>query len=204
MEVFMVLAKTDKGFFVIRSNTRINAANAEDAFYLFAVQELKVPNVYPTFPFIKPTIIGDFFYRTAAPSDLAIVRDFCDYWLSGKGYSAGVPGAGHDFFIPTERLKDYIIKYTTLLCFLQSKIVGWAVRQRDGSLIHLLVAANVRGRGIGAQLLELLDPLQVRSKSDQSTGDPIDFYVKHGYKKTSSEKIGKHHNIDVLAKDVKV
>lgn len=194
----MALAKTITGFIRITERSIINPDNAEDPFFIFTPHVKKPPRIYPDFPPIKPAISGNIYYRTAVPVDLAIIREFTDFWLSGKGYTAKVPGAGHDFFIPTQRHSDYLKNYTTLLAFDQNKLTGWAVRQRDGTLIHLLVSSFYRGQGIGAHLLKLLTPTTVRSKSDQSTGDPLEFYLKHGFKKTSDQKTGKHQNIDIL------
>jgi GNAT superfamily N-acetyltransferase len=197
----MVLAKTPTGHIQITTRTIFNKDNADDPFFIFTPHVKKPPKIWLIFPPIPPSIVGDLCYRIATPADLDIIREFTDFWLSGKGYAAKVPGAGRDYFIPTGQHIDYLKYYTTLLAFRQSKIVGWAVRQRDGTLIHLLVASNCRGQGIGAHLLELLEPPTIRSKSDQSTGDPLDFYLKHGFKKTSDVKIGKHKNIDILTRD---
>lgn len=196
----MAIAKTVTGFKRITPRTIINPANADDPFFIFTPKVHRLPKVYPDFPPIPPSMMGDVFYRTAGPDDLNVIREFTDFWLSGKGYTAGIEGAGHDYFIPTRQHSDYLKNYTTLLAFDQNQLVGWAVRQRDGTLIHLLVASNFRGKGIGAALLKMLTPTTIRSKSDQSTGDPLPFYLKHGFKKTSDEKIGKHKNIDVLAR----
>jgi GNAT superfamily N-acetyltransferase len=194
----MALAKVADGFIRITAQSKI----PDDPFFIFSalrrVREPKIPKVYPVFAVIEPNIYNDIFYRTANPQDLNVIREFTDYWLSGKGYAAGAQGAGHDYFIPSGQHKDYLKFYTTLLAFAQSKVIGWAVRQRDGTLIHLLVASDWRGKGIGAHLLKTLEPKSVRSKSDQSTGDPLNFYLKHGFAKTSDQKIGKHQNIDVL------
>jgi GNAT superfamily N-acetyltransferase len=196
----MAIAKTITGSIRITAKTIVNKDNAEDPFFIFTPKVHRQPKFYPDFPPIPPSTLNSVFYRTATIEDLATIRDFTDFWLSGKGYAAGVEEAGHDYFIPTRQHSDYLKNYTTLLAFDQEQLVGWAVRQRDGTLIHLLVAANFRGKGIGAYLLKLLTPTAVRSKSDQSTGDPLNFYLKHGFKKTSDEKIGKHKNIDVLAR----
>jgi GNAT superfamily N-acetyltransferase len=196
----MALAKTVKGFFRYTTRTIFDPENADDPFFIFTPKPHREPKVYPVFEPIAPRSFGDIFYRVAVPDDLAIIRDFTDYWLSGKGYAAKIPGAGHDYFIPTQQHIGYLQCKTTLLALDQTKLIGWAVRQRDGSLIHLLVASNYRGRGIGAHLLELLTPTTIRSKSDQSTGNPLDFYLQHGYEKTSDVKIGKHKNIDILVK----
>ena len=196
----MALAKTITGFFRYTTQTVFDPDNADDPFFIFTPKPHREPKVFPVFEPIAPKTIGDIFYRVTVPDDLIIVCNFTDFWMGGKGYKAKIPGAGKDYFIPRKQHIDYLRLYTTLLAFDQDKLVGWAVRQREGILIHLLVDASYRGRGIGAHLLELLTPISVRSKSDQSTGDPLNFYLKHGYEKTSDQKTGKHQNIDVLTR----
>jgi GNAT superfamily N-acetyltransferase len=195
-----MLVKTISGYKRITLHSKINLGSPEDPFFILNPIPKKQPKVYPCFPNIDPILLKNVLYRTANPDDLNTICSFTDYWLAGKAYSQGIVGAGHDFFIPKSRHQDYLRKYTTVLAFLQSQVIGWAVRQRDGSLIHLLVSADHRGQGIGKQLLKMLDPTIIRSKSDQSTGDPLKFYMKAGYKKTSDVKIGKHKNIDLLSR----
>ena len=196
----MALAKTITGFFRYTTRTVFDPDNADDPFFIFTPKPHREPKVYPVFEPIASKTIGDVFYRIAVPDDLNIIRNFTDFWLSGKGYAARIPGAGHDYFIPTQQHIGYLKVKTSLLAFIRERLVGWGVRQRDGTLIHLLVASDCRGRGIGAQILKLLSPIAVRSKSDQSTGDPLNFYLKHGYEKTSDQKTGKHQNIDILTR----
>ncbi|GAJ16634.1 unnamed protein product, partial [marine sediment metagenome] len=127
-------------------------------------------------------------YRLAVLSDLEPIIKFVDRLLAGK-----------DFFCPRGQHLGYFKYKTIVVTFDGEKLIGWAVRQKNGSLIHLLVDTDYRGMGIGTHLLKILDPLFIRSKFDQSTGDPLPFYEKHGYHKTSDERIGKHKNIDLLA-----
>ncbi len=144
---------------------------------------------YPVFPPIHAHDFNGHHYRLAVLSDLEPIIKFVDRLLAGK-----------DFFCPRGQHLGYF-KYKTIVVTLDDeKLIGWAVRQKNGSLIHLLVDTDYRGMGIGTHLLKILDPLFIRSKFDQSTGDPFPFYEKHGYHKTSDERIGKHKNIDLLAK----
>lgn len=144
-------------------------------------------------------------YRSAKSEDLESLTAFVDFWLTGGGQAAGIPGAGHDFFVPKGRHEAYLKKYSVLLATFEGEIVGWAVKTKKGVLIHLLVAATFRARGIGSELLKRMSPEVVRSKFDQSTGDPAGFYRKHGFVKESSERVGKKKNIDVFIRgcDVK-
>lgn len=149
----------------------------------------RVKRIWPTFPPVTTHFESGFEYRLAVLSDLDPIVELVDRLLSGR-----------DFFCPRGQHIGYL-KYKTILLALTSKrLVGWAVRQKNGSLIHLLVEPEFRGCGIGSHLLKVLQPLFVRSKSDQSTGDPYPFYAKHGYEKTTEERIGKNKTIDLLSK----
>ncbi len=139
-------------------------------------------------------------YRNATMEDLAAIIRFVDYWLTGGAERDHVPGATHDFFIPFGRQKKYLARYDVLLAICERAIVGWAVKTDRGILIHLLVAVPFRGRGIGGEMLRRLSPEIVRSKMDQKSGDPADFYMKYGYYKLSCERLGKKENIELFVK----
>lgn len=136
-------------------------------------------------------------YRSALPDDLPRICKFVDYWLSGGAKRLGIPGAGADFFIPHGQQAGYLKYKTTCLAMYEHEIIGWSVKSKNETLIHLLVSAEYRGKGIGSHLLSILNPHLVRSKSDQSTGDPKRFYQKHGYEVIEAGQ-GKHKNIDIL------
>lgn len=138
--------------------------------------------------------------RPAHPTDLERVCKFVDYWLARipkKDQPEGVKG---DYFVPKRRQDDYIKNYQVLIAIDPNHIVGWAVKDPKNVLIHLLVSGDARGQGIGTQLLKALNPEIVRSKTDQTTGDPIDFYLKHDYVPTGDPLQGKHQNIQILEK----
>ncbi|MBA7665177.1 hypothetical protein ES703_73246 [subsurface metagenome] len=139
-------------------------------------------------------------YRIAVAEDLTAIVAFVDFWLTGGGIPDGVPGSAHDFFVPVGRHKGYLAKYVVLLALCASEIVGWAVETKKGVLIHLLVAGTFRAQGIGSEMLKKLRPDVVRSKFDQSTGDPAGFYSKHGFIKESSRRVGKKKNIDIFVR----
>lgn len=149
----------------------------------------RVPKVYPSFPPINTHDFNGYQFRLAVLDDLEDIIELVDRLLSGR-----------DFFCPRGQHLGYFKYKTIVLAFDSARLIGWAVRQRNGSLIHLLVETSYRGKRIGTHLLEILDPLFIRSKFDQSTGDPLPFYEKHGYHKTTDERIGKHKNIDLLSK----
>ncbi len=132
--------------------------------------------------------------------DLEAIVRFVDYWLTGGAVSDHVPGATHDFFVPVGRQKNYLAKYSVLLAICERVIVGWAVKTDRDILIHLLVAVPFRGKGIGGEMIARLNPEIVRSKMDQKSGDPADFYMKQGYYKLSCERLGKNENIELFVK----
>lgn len=136
-------------------------------------------------------------YRNATVEDLDNICAFVDYWLTGGGKSDHIAGAGHDYFVRHGQQADYLKKYNVLLATFADEIVGWAVKTKKNVLIHLLVAATFRGQNIGSEMLRKMQPDVIRSKFDQSTGDPGPFYVKHGFVKAISEKVGKKQNIEI-------
>lgn len=136
--------------------------------------------------------------RKATTKDLPTIITFVDYWLSGRGKSKGVEFAGNDYFVSPRQHQKYINQYDVMLAISQQSIVGWAVKQHQQTLIHLLIDANFRGQGIGEKLLKALDPRIIRCKTDQQTGDPTSFFQKHGYNRLSNIKIGRRRQISLL------
>lgn len=138
-------------------------------------------------------------YRPATFNDIPNIVFFVDFWLKGVGKRLGVEGAGDDFFVSRQRHLEYLKYKTVFLAIDGTEIIGWAVKGQNDCLIHLLVAAPYRKQGVGSALLKLLNPSTVRSKTDESTGDPIQFYLKHGFTLVASKQ-GKNQNIDILKK----
>jgi len=139
----------------------------------------------------------DIVYRKATVSDLPAIVAFVDYWLTGGGKADHIPGATHDYFVPPGRHEKFLNKYCVMLALLGEDIVGWSVKTHKGVLIHLLIAATFRGRGIGKELLKLMRPELIRSKFDQKSGNPAEFYGKQGYVKVPGERIGRKMNIEL-------
>lgn len=139
-----------------------------------------------------------FIYRDATLDDLKDVSRFTDFWISGRGKRVNAPGAVDDTFISPSQHRKYICKYRTFLCLDALGIVAWAVVEPSGTLIHLLIAGNHRGIGIGRQMMFVLHPEFVRSKSDQSSGNPIGFYKYLGYRKVRTVKSRSRFGIDVV------
>lgn len=119
--------------------------------------------------------------RQASETDIGEISRFTDYWLSGRGKRNDAPGATNDCFITASQHRRYVVKYQTFVMYEGSRLVGWAVLHTSGQLIHLLIAGDCRGRGLGSRLLEHVNPPQVRSKSNQQSGNPRRFYEQHGY-----------------------
>jgi N-acetylglutamate synthase-like GNAT family acetyltransferase len=80
----------------------------------------------------------------------------------------------------------------------EGRIVAWATCH-EGRLWNLLVHPKYRGCKIGKMLMEELKPTIIRSKSDQSTGDPTSFYEKMGYV-VVERKAGRKRNINIMIK----
>lgn len=137
-------------------------------------------------------------YRDATIEDLKFVSRFTDFWLSGRGKRVNAPGAVDDYFISPSQHTKYICKYRTFLCIDGDQLLGWAVIEPSGTLINLLVAGNRRGEGIGKAMMILLKPKCVRSKSDQSSGNPVAFYEKLGYHRTRCESSRSRLDIDKI------
>lgn len=136
--------------------------------------------------------------RKATKEDLPAIIQFVDYWLAGRGKSRGEHLAGNDYFVSPRQHRKYLNHYDVVLAINKRQIVGWAVKQHQQTLIHLLINGNFRGRGIGQRLLKALDPRLIRCKTDQQTGDPTSFFEKHGYKRLSNIKIGRRRQISLL------
>ena len=127
-------------------------------------------------------------YREATEDDSKALRRFTDFWLSGRGKRVKAAGAVDDCFISPSQHKKYICKYRTFLCIDALEIICWAVVEPSGTLIHLLVHGNYRRKGFGRFVVQILSPRYVRSKLDQSSGNPISFYEKLGYRKVRTVK----------------
>lgn len=138
-------------------------------------------------------------YRKATLDDVKDLSRFTDWWLAGRGFSKKVPGAVNDCFISRGQHKKYIEKYTTWVVTHAENIVAWAVVQHGEILIHLLVDNDYRCTGIGSALVKKLSPRFIRSKLDQSSGDPTGFYEQLGYEKIDLVKSKSRLDIDKIS-----
>lgn len=139
-------------------------------------------------------------YRQANEADIPAIKAFVDFWLAGRGLVDRVPGSAHDYFVPAGRHLKFVTKYTTTIALVENYIIGWSVKTHLEVLIHLLVAGPWRHRGIGTELLRRQDPGSIRSKMDQSAGDPAEFYEKLGFHRETHAPLGKKHNIELFVK----
>ena len=137
-------------------------------------------------------------YRRAKHSDLDDIVKFVDWWLAGRAVKEG---GGNDYFVTRKQHLSYTKNCIVLLAMLGDKIVGWGVVEQSNVMIHLLIAADQRGKGIGKEMLRRLNPDIIRSKSDQMTGNPASFYEKNGYILCDTIQVGKKRNIDLMMKD---
>lgn len=103
-----------------------------------------------------------------------------------------------DVFDSRKRLKSFILREKTMLCFDDNKLIALAVVQRgNDAMIRLLVHPNYRGKGIGKQMIAQLNPQIIRSKTDQSTGDPTDYYTSIGYEAIGA-LVGRKKNVQLM------
>lgn len=136
--------------------------------------------------------------RKATIEDLPAIITFVDYWLAGRGKNRGERLAGNDYFVSPRQHRKYLNHYDVVIAVSCDYILGWAVKQHQQTLIHLLVDGNYRNWGIGEKLLKALDPRIIRCKTDQQTGDPTSFFENQGYKRLSNIKIGRRRQISLL------
>jgi len=136
-------------------------------------------------------------YRKVIASDFNNVCKFVDNWLSGRRLKEG---GGNDYFVSRNQHSSYFKTRHVWIALDKKNIIAWAVKERSGVLIHLLVDARYRGKGIGTQMMNHIKPQIIRSKTDQMTGDPKKFYEKNGYKSMSSKLIGRKKNIELMSK----
>ena len=104
-----------------------------------------------------------------------------------------------DWFETKARLCVFLKKETCHVAFDGDKLIGFSVTQRNGIMIRLLIIPDYRGCGIGAMMLKESNPQIIRSKTDQSTGDPSAFYRKHGFTERGP-KVGRKKNVQLMVK----
>lgn len=123
----------------------------------------------------------------AEEKDIPIILGFSDIflrrdWIINKGYLIS-------------NLKNGII----LLAFNDDKIVGIGVC-KNKSLYLLYVHPKFRAKKIGFKLLRKLKPETIRARINQSTGNPVPYYQKLGYK-IEIARDPKNRNICIMKKE---
>lgn len=136
-------------------------------------------------------------YRKVVKNDFDDVTKFVDKWLSGRAIKEG---GGNDYFVTKNQHKSYFKNCHVWIALDDKKIVAWVVKEKTNILIHLLVAADYRKMGIGQELMRIINPDIIRSKSDQMTGNPNKFYQKMGYKSINKSMVGTKKNIELMTK----
>lgn len=144
--------------------------------------------------------IMDIIFKKAKMEDFAAITFFVDFWLSGRGRGSGKEGVANDYFVSHKQHMDYLKRYHVLIARADDEIIGWAVKNHHNVLIHVLIAGDYRGKGIGTEMIRRLEPEVIRSKMDQSTGDPGDFYRRLGYFRIPGERVGRKKNIEFFTK----
>jgi len=135
--------------------------------------------------------------RCVVKDDFDNVTKFVDKWLSGRALSEG---GGNDYFVTKNQHKSYFKNCHVFIALDGDKIIGWGVKEKSNVLIHLLIDANYRNIGLGKRMMKAINPMIIRSKSDQQTGDPRKFYEKLGYKIVCKNKTGRKNNIELMTK----
>jgi len=139
-------------------------------------------------------------FRRANLKDFDKIKSFVDYWLSGRGMK-NEENASDDYFVTKQQHHYYLRHGSTWIAIKNKRIIAWGVKRPNNVLYHLLIDGNCRGMGIGKKMLKLLNPDVIRSKTDQSTGDPSSFYEQCGYMPTSNILIGRRKIIKLMVKN---
>ncbi|HUX14467.1 MAG TPA: GNAT family N-acetyltransferase [Spirochaetia bacterium] len=137
----------------------------------------------PTTTFEKDHLI----YRRATEKDIPRILGFVDIYLR------------KDWLVRRDYLWSTMHTDETWIVTDKKRVVAWATVGRAGrrGLWNLLVHPEYRNRGIGRTLVQRLKPDYIRSKSDQSDGDPAAFYARLGYE-TIKQNAGRKRNIQIM------
>jgi N-acetylglutamate synthase-like GNAT family acetyltransferase len=127
-------------------------------------------------------------YRKMIESDIPKVLAFVDIFLR------------RSWFVRRKYCFDHMNESWVVLD--ADKLVGWIFiggKKVKKTLYNLIVHPKYRGRHIGGILIEKLKPKIIRSKTDQTTGDPTEFYKKIGYEVTEMKQ-GRKKKINIMRK----
>lgn len=104
-----------------------------------------------------------------------------------------------DWFEREQVIRDKLTHNICLVGYHDGSMVCWASKGPNEVLQNLMVHPDYRGFGIGQQAMEFIGASIIRSKSDQSTGDPEAFYQKNGFASTGVVT-GRKKNINLMVK----
>ena len=109
--------------------------------------------------------------RRALPGEESALSDWTDAHLR------------KDFFFRRRHWHDTLRDINKAVWVLEDEgcIVGIVVTYLGCMLRNLYLHPDYRGRGLGSTICSLLELKEVRAKTDMSTGDPTEFYVKNGF-----------------------
>ncbi|MBL8878145.1 MAG: GNAT family N-acetyltransferase [Phycisphaerales bacterium] len=126
--------------------------------------------------------------RTALPGDLEPLSFFFDTALR------------RDYFLRRGQLADMLTgrRHQVFVAEIDHVLVGIAVLTRGQRLVNVLVHPGYRGLGIGAELVNSTNAMEVRAKTDMTTGDPRHFYRRLGFESTGRRNA--KGNIELLQK----
>jgi GNAT superfamily N-acetyltransferase len=82
----------------------------------------------------------------------------------------------------------------------RDKIVGVAVAKKNRTLYLLYVHPKYRSQKIGYKILQRLNPETIRARINQTTGNPVPYYERLGYK-ISIPHDPKNRNICIMKKE---
>lgn len=109
----------------------------------------------------------------------------------------------NDAHFPPKQMKEILQRPTSEVWIILYKdlVCGVAIMYIGRRLHNMFVSDWARNSGVGSYVLSLLNPAEIRVKSNMHDGDPSQFYEKSGYSKEST--IAEKPHISVYTKQVK-
>lgn len=140
------------------------------------------------------TAEGIYYVRQCGPLDAATLAAWTDSvmhkdYFFRRGHWAGLCKC------PTAQV--YAIAFSPPPGTHVQEIVGIAVLYHDTTLCNLYIDPAWRHRGLGATILQILNPETIRAKTDSHAGDPTPFYERMGYT-TLQEQQGPNGTIRIM------
>lgn len=124
----------------------------------------------------------------ATEKDIPFILGFTDIFLR------------RDWVINRGYLLSNLKNGTILLARQNDKIVGVGIAKNNKTLYLLYVHPKHRSQKIGYKLLLELKPKIIRARINQSTGNPVPYYERLGYKITVQND-PKNRNICIMEKE---